>query len=151
MTDGDGAKEEVVCNRCGDCCRTLHIRIPVAKGVNLRAVQANMMLYWNLHEGVHAAFQQVKEDGEEEKTNIILTIQSPCSMLVDHPDGTSTCKIYPLRPPICRSWPTELDRFRHSDIPRCSMLLDPVTGKREDQPVEPVAWLEKQKEQGSGV
>jgi len=128
-------ENEAICNRCGDCCRTLHIRVPLADDVDPEIVRGNLLLYWNLHEGVYGEIQRTKEG----KLVIMVSIKTTCSMLQEHKDGTCTCKIYPMRPPICQNWPAKVDAFRSKDIPNCSMLLDPVTGKHEDLPEIPYA------------
>ncbi len=106
---------DLKCNRCGDCCRQFSIRLPVKKSANVRG----MLLFYNLHENVHA---KVVEDASGQR-EIVIQIRNKCSMLVEHPDGTTSCKLYWMRPPICRIFP-EPDGLRGPDLPTCSMVRD---------------------------
>jgi len=105
--------ESLECNRCGDCCRQFVIKIPLRKNVNPRGP----LLFYNLHENVHAYVQRNKDGSRD----MIIQIREKCSMLVEHRDGTTSCKIYWMRPPICRSFP-QRGLGTGPDIPRCSMV-----------------------------
>ncbi|MHA1812876.1 MAG: YkgJ family cysteine cluster protein [Candidatus Thorarchaeota archaeon] len=112
------------CNRCGDCCRQFMVRIPIQDPKRARWP----LLFYNMHENVFAEVVEV-EDGKYE---IWLQIREKCSMLVEHRDGTTSCKIYWMRPPICRVFPDEKGR-RGKDLPRCSMLRDTAEEPEEAQ------------------
>jgi len=108
---------EKQCNRCGDCCRQFMVRIPLETKDPKRARWP--IIFYNMHENCFAEIVKT----EEGKLEIWLQIRERCSMLVEHADGTTSCKIYWMRPPICRRFPDEKGR-RGKDLPRCSMLVD---------------------------
>jgi Fe-S-cluster containining protein/DNA-binding XRE family transcriptional regulator len=110
------ADESLKCNRCGDCCRMFAVRIPV-KG---KGSMEGPVLFYNLHEGIHATVQREK-DGTR---TLVIQIRAKCSMLVEHLDGTTSCKLYWMRPPICKTFPTGYVT-RGADTPRCSMMKKP--------------------------
>lgn len=106
------------CNRCGDCCYLFAINIPI-RG----RVPVGMVYFWNLHECVHA---QVIQD-EKGKRRITIQIKQKCGVMKRYTDGTTSCKLYWMRPPICAVWPTNLDARQSSDLPNCSLFLSPLT------------------------
>lgn len=112
------ADESLKCRRCGDCCRQFIIKIPVKKGAKIDGP----ILFYNLHQNVHAYAQWKNEKGGDRE--LIVQIRERCSMLVEHADGTTACKLYWMRPPICRSFPQQ--GSRGPDIPQCSMTHDAV-------------------------
>lgn len=111
------------CNRCGDCCEQFMIRIPVKKKMDVRGI----MFFYNLHRNVWA--QQVMD--RKGNTYLSIQIREPCEMKIDHKDGTSSCKVYPMRPPICKEFPFEVDARTGPEMPICSMFLPQDKGKNE--------------------
>lgn len=108
----DSEQNKLECNRCGDCCKLFLISFPVR---NMEQMKWNVFWY-NLHEDIVA---QVEEG--EKGPELVIQVRKKCSMLMEHSDGMTTCKVYPRRPVICQEWPSSLVR-QHSDMPRCSMM-----------------------------
>lgn len=114
MSD-NGEKPELYCNNCGDCCRFFAIEKPIGKDDRV----AGGVLFYNLHEGIEAF---VRKDNEGNRF-IHVKIYSRCLMLQEHADGTTSCKIYPNRPPICYQFPLKPGTGTTKDLPNCTMLV----------------------------
>ena len=110
-----------LCTKCGDCCRQFSVFI-IPENQSLSSLQDEAAFY-SFHENTYA---KVTEPNKQGIRAIHITFYSKCSSLVEHRDGTTSCKIYDVRPEKCRDYPSSqigetIDSIT-PDIPNCPPL-----------------------------
>ena len=101
------------CNRCGDCCRDFFIGLLINPDENPKFTEDEMR-WFNYHEKTEAVMD-TDSDGNPIKK---IKIKLKCKNLIENPDGTTSCKIYPNRPDwFCKQFP--YNPMELKDLPRC--------------------------------